>query len=162
MSPAGQQLLLLSRDTLLAALDTPSGERIVRLLSGLTRKGCHVLLTAPEPDHWFPTRGSVDHALDDQRRLQQRIDEAGGSFDGVYYVPRSLFTQDRNREGALQDILARYAARIENTLLVSASVPFLRVAQRLALDTREIPEGASGAELLETVLEELGEKVTVT
>lgn len=154
---SGQQLLLLSRDTLLQAEPTPAGPRIIRLLASLTRKGVHVLLTAPEPDHWFPTRGNVDQALADQSRLQKAIKEAGGSLDGVYYVPRSLFTQDRNREGALQDILARYSARIENTLLVSASQPFLRAAERLALETRPIPEGPEGAERLEAVLEELAE-----
>ena len=77
-----------------------------RLLARLTRSGVHLLLTAPEPDHWFPTGGRVDQALQDQGRLLVRIHEAGGDLDGVYYVPRSLFHPGpQTREQALRDIL---------------------------------------------------------
>jgi hypothetical protein len=141
-------LLVISRDVLLNELEHGEGRAACRLLARLTRKGCHLLLTAPEPEQWSPTRGNVDDALVDQGRLQQEIHDAGGDLDGVYYVPRSLFTQDRNREGALTDILARYAASVENTLLISASTPFLRAAKRLSIDTRKVPEGRDGAGFL--------------
>ena len=59
-------------------------------------------------------------------------------MEGVYYVPRSLFTQDRNREGALSDILQRYAATPHQTMLISSSMPFLKAAARLGIRTHEI------------------------
>lgn len=148
-------LLLISRDNLLAYERLPGAPRLLRLLARLTRQGGHLLLTAPEPDHWLPTRGRVDGALVDQGRLSGLIHEAGGDLDGVYYVPRSLFTQDHNREQALSDILGRYGMKADNTLLLSASVPFLKAARRLGLDTREIGEDEAGAEQLEAILREL-------
>jgi hypothetical protein len=73
----------------------------------------------------------------------------------VYYVPRSLFTQDHNREQALRDILARYAARESHTLLVSASSPFLKAAHMLGIETREVGENEAGALQLEALLTEM-------
>jgi hypothetical protein len=147
--------LLISRDNLLSVMQQSNAARVFRLLARLTRGRVHLLLTAPEPDHWFPTRGRVDHALQDQGQLSQRINEAGGDLDGVYYVPRSLFTQDHNREQALRDILARYAARESHTLLVSASSPFLKAAHMLGIETREVGENEAGALQLEALLTEM-------
>jgi len=152
MDAPGKQLLIISRDTLLDAERTSLGPRIFRLVASISRRGIHVLLTAPEPDHWIPTRGRVDKALADQGRLQRALHEAGGNLDGVYYVPKSLFTQDRNREAALQDIVARYELPIENALLISGSEPFLRAAERLALEIREIPSGPEGVSFLAAAL----------
>lgn len=158
MDAPSKQLLIISRDTLLEAERAPLGPRIFRLVASISRRGIHVLLTAPEPDHWIPTRGRVDKALADQGRLQQALHEAGGNLDGVYYVPKSLFTQDRNREGALQDIINRYELPIESALLVSASEPFLRAAERLALEIREIPPGPEGVAVLLEALTSLLEE----
>jgi hypothetical protein len=133
-----QKLLIISRDALLEAEPLPSSEHVFRRLSSLNRSGFHLLLTAPEPDHWLPTRGNVDDALNSQGKLQERIHSAGGELDGVYYVPRSLFTQDRNRTGALRDILQRYTATPSQAILVSSSIPFLKAAERLGIQTHEI------------------------
>lgn len=152
---SGCTLLLISRDNLLSLEHAPNADRVFRLLGRLTRAGIHLLLTAPEPDHWFPTRGRVDRVLQDQGRLSQRIHAAGGDLDGVYYVPRSLFTQDHNREQALRDILERYSTREVATLLLSASAPFLEAAKRLGIGAREITEDEAGAEHLEAMLTEL-------
>ncbi len=139
MSATGRnKLLIISRDTLLEAEPRAHSEQVFRKLASLNRTGHHLLLTAAEPDHWVPTRGNVDDALNSQAKLQQRIHETGGELEGVYYVPRSLFTQDRNREGALKDILQRYAATPRQAILVSSSVPFLKAAARLGIATHEI------------------------
>ena len=148
-------LLLISRDNLLGAEAAPNAGKVFRLLARLTRSGVHLLLTAPEPDHWFPTRGRVDQALQDQGRLSVRIHEAGGDLDGVYYVPRSLFTQDHNREQALRDILTRYGTPQGEVLLISASAPFLKAAERLGIETQELGEDNAGSEQLEALLTEL-------
>lgn len=138
--PAGiatLKLLIISRDTLLDVPDSLS-EKVFRALAALSRSGCHLLISAPEPDRWVPTRGNVDNALNQQQQLMERTDAAGGSIEGVYYVPRSLLTQDRNREGALSDILTRFSVSPDEAALLSSSTPFINAANRLGLVTHEI------------------------
>jgi hypothetical protein len=138
-SPAtGLKLLIISRDLLLIADSAPDAPLIYRHLATLNRRGCSLLLTAPEPDQWVPTRGNVDNALQSQARLRDRIQQAGGDLDGIYYVPRSLLTQDRNRLGALQDILSRYGLGSSQALLLSNSVPFIKAAARLGIQAQAV------------------------
>jgi len=145
MPGPGQKLLIISRDLLLAVGNGSSEAALVyRQLAALNRRGFYLLLTASEPDHWVPTRGSVDGALQAQVEIQERIQQAGGDLDGIYYVPRSLLTQDRNRLGALQDILRRYGLVPAQAILVSNSVPFIKAAARLGIQTREVLAEQSG------------------
>jgi len=133
-----QKLLIISRDTILELLPGPSSERVFRLLAGFTRKGVHILLSAPEPERWVPTRGNVDSALNNQKILMERARSVGGELEGVYYVPRSLLTQDRNRKGALRDILKRYSVQSSDAALISSSSPFIKAADLLGLVTFKI------------------------
>ena len=156
MKTIEQKLLLISRDTLLEALNgsngdpkSPASEQLFRALAGLSRHGYHLLLTAPEPDRWSPTRGNVDDALNSQSTLMENARAAGGEFDGIYYVPRSLLTQDRNREGALRDILKRYSLEPQAATLMSSSKPFVKAADRVGIKTVEIAlRGKQGNTLL--------------
>lgn len=151
MLASAQKLLIVSRDAVLDA-GAEAAPQIYRQLAGLYRRGFSLMLTASEPDHWVPTRGSVDSALQQQARIQEGIQQAGGDLDGVYYVPRSLLTQDRNRLGALRDILKRYSAQPAQAILVSASIPFLKAAQRLGIETHEISlERKSASNILEVL-----------
>jgi hypothetical protein len=68
----------------------------------------------------------------------ERATSAGGSIEGVYYVPRSLLTQDRNRQGALKDILKRFSVKASETALLSSSTPFIKAAERLDIKVFEI------------------------
>lgn len=155
MNTPRNALLIISRDALQAALQDRQPESMFRLLAGLTRQGYQIILTASEPDRWVPTRRKVDQALVDQQYLVKGVRAAGGDLDGVYYVPRSLLTQDRNRSGALKDILARYGKEAETATLVSTSAPFLKAAQSLGLGTRAVaPPGKPGEPLVE-ILENL-------
>lgn len=131
------RLLIISRDALLDSLGEEDTRPLFRNLAALTLKGLRLLLTAPEPDRWLPTRKTVDNALNTQRELLESFRAAGGDLEGVYYVPRALLTQDRNREYALKDILKRYSLRAEEVTLISTSSPFIRVAQRLGMTTIE-------------------------
>ncbi len=91
----------------------------------------------------------MDDALNAQRMLLERSRTAGGELEGVYYVPRSLLTQDRNREGALRDILKRFRVEPAVTILISSSSPFLKAAARLGIATYEIAlKGKLGKNLL--------------
>ena len=132
------KLLIISRDTLLDVLNDSSSDKVFRILASLSRRGLHILLSAPEPERWVPTRGNVDSALNSQNMLMKLANEAGGTLEGVYYVPRSLLTQDRNREGALKDILKRYSVLPGKTVLISSSAPFIKAANRLGITSYEI------------------------
>lgn len=157
MPGPGQKLLIISRDALIVS-DRASGSDsnlVYRQLSALYRRGHYLLLTASEPDHWVPTRGSVDSALQQQAKIQERVRAAGGDLDGVYYVPRSLLTQDRNRTGALKDILRRYAASPAQATLLSGSVPFLKAASRLGIEVHEVVAGDGGRSNLLSELKKL-------
>lgn len=146
-------LLIISFKVLLRSEGSPLGPQIVRRLARLTREGVHLLLTASEPDQWFPTRGNADDVLGAQGRLQEQIVEVGGNLDGVYYVPRSVFTQDRKRAAALRDILGRYKVEAGEATLISSSRAFLKAADRLGLRTRTLEGGEAGMEQLDQLLE---------
>jgi len=162
VKPANQKLLLISRDTLLKALSGSSGKQqdtdskqLLRNLAGLSRRGYHILLTAPEPERWVPTRGNVDDALNSQNTLMEETRAAGGELEGVYYVHRSLLTQDRNREGALRDILKRYSLDAGSATLISSSAPFLKAAERLGLTACEVALPGKSGDGLQLVLKKL-------
>lgn len=155
MNESSFQVIIISRDTLLETQQATDASSVFRVLAKLTRKGYHLLLTASEPEQWLPTRGNVDSALAQQGILQEAITSAGGDLDGVYYVPRSLFTQDRNREGALNDILERYSVTPESAVLISSSTPFTKAATRLNIPTFPIASGDNSSEALENVLKAL-------
>ncbi len=148
-------LLIVSCKVLLRAERSPLGPTIFRRLANLTRVGTHLLLTAAEPDQWFPTRGNVDNVLGAQGRLQGLLQEVGGDLDGIYYVPRSVFTQDRKRAAALTDILARYKAEPGKATLVSSSKAFLKAADRLGIRIYALPDGEEGMQVFVDTLERM-------
>lgn len=155
MSAKPNRLLIISRDALLDAMAEENTGPLFRNLAALTRKGMRLLLTAPEPDRWLPTRKNVDNALNTQRELLESIRAAGGDLEGVYYVPRSLLTQDRNREWALKDILKRYSLQAGEAILISSSSPFIQAAQRLGLQTVECAPANKGGVSLNSALKQV-------
>lgn len=94
----------------------------------------------------MPTRSNVDSALVQQQQLMQQVRAAGGDIEGVYYVPRSLFTQDRNRVGALTDILSRYRIAGHEAVLISSSAPFLKAAKELEIYALPVSKERAEAE----------------
>ena len=152
MNEIPTRLLVISRDLLSSIEDASTSGFVFRQLANLNRRGVLMLLTASEPDHWVPTRGSVDDALEEQGRIQELMHQAGGEFDGVYYVARSLLTQDRNRTGALRDILRRYSMEAADATLLSNSKPFLKAAAREGINTLDISASSKGlSQLLEDI-----------
>jgi hypothetical protein len=155
MSKSEHELLLISRDDILAVMKESTadraGDRMFRLLATLTRQGFHLLATAPQPDRWSGEHGSPDDALLGPDSIRKRLSDAGGKLDGVYYVRRSLLTQGRNREEALQDILQRYGVTAGNCILISSHRKFLGAARGLGFQTMPL-----GPELpLQAALEQL-------
>jgi len=128
-----RRLLLISRDDILRSADDKQGTRLFRLLARFTRHNFHLLATAPQPDRWFATHGGPDDALLGPDSIRKRLADAGGVLDGVYYVPRSLLTQKRNREQALQDILHRYSVIPDQCHLLSSSRKFVQTGRDLGI-----------------------------
>lgn len=132
-----QNLLLISRNDILAVAEGDDSKTLFRLLSWLTRRGYHLLATAAMPDHsnsrerWLKGGGDADLFGPDSIRSQ--IDEAGGTLDGVYYVPRSFFSQNKNRINALNDMMQRYNASPDTTYLFSSSKKWAETAQKLGI-----------------------------
>lgn len=153
MAELEHPLLIVSCKVLLTAEQSADGPAIFRQLARRTREGAHLLLTAAEPDQWFPTRGTTDSVLGTQGRLQERLQEVGGDLDGIYYVPRSVFTQDRKRTAALEDILSRYGSEPSNATLISTSKAFLRAADRLGIRVVALESGDGGMTVLRETLE---------
>ncbi len=130
---AEQRLLMISRDDILRLGAGEQGDRFYRMLARLTRSGFQLLATAPQPDDWSRDHGGPDDALLGPDSIRKRLADAGGILDGIYYVPRSLFTQRRNREQALQDILERYAIEPKACHLYSSSRKFAEAATAMGI-----------------------------
>jgi hypothetical protein len=145
---ADVRLLLISRDDILRVMRQGSGDNLFRPLATLTRQGVHLLATAAQPEEWAGEHGSPDDALLGPESIRKRLSDAGGTLDGVYYVRRSLLTQKRNREAALQDILERYAIPPRACTLLSSHVKFVQAASRLGIHTSLL---GPGSDLLEAL-----------
>ena len=147
-----QRLLLISRDDILNVLDGKHDTRLFRILARFTRQGYHLLATAPQPDRWSSSHGGPDDALLGPGSIRERLTDAGGVLDGVYYVQRSLLTQKRNRVQALQDILQRYAASPDHCHLFSSSRKFVEVARELGIHATHLNKEHVLSTELETLL----------
>ena len=155
MSRSEHELLLINRDDILAVMnedDATSAERVFRLLATLTRQGYHLLATAPQPEKWTGEHGSPDDALLGPDSIRKRLADAGGKLDGVYYLRRSLLTQRRNREDALQDILRRYGVVAENCTLISSRKKFLVSARDLGFQTTQLGRNCRLQEALQSLV----------
>lgn len=124
---------MISRDDILRSADDKRGDPLYRALARLTRQGFQLLATASQPDDWTRAHGGPDDALLGPQSIRKRLADAGGQIDGIYYVPRSLFTQKRNREQALRDIMKRYAIEADNCYLLSSSGKFVEAAAELGI-----------------------------
>ncbi len=137
---AEQRLLLISRDDILRVAAGPRGEQLYRLLARLTRGGYQLLATAPQPDRWTSKHGGPDDALLGPDSIREHLSNAGGQIDGMYYVPRSLLTQKRNREDALSDMMDRYSVEPESCFLLSSSRKFALAASEVGMHSVHLDE----------------------
>ena len=149
------QLLMISRDDILRGAASEDGELLFRTMARLTRMGFHLLATAPQPDDWSRSHGGPDDALLGPQSIRKRLIDVGGRLDGIYYVPRSLFTQRRNREQALRDIMKRYMIDAGSCYLFSSSAKFVEAAAELGMHATEL--GKSG-QLIQELMSILKDK----
>jgi hypothetical protein len=145
-------LLMISRDDILRVGAGKQGDRLFRLLARLTRRGHQLLATAPQPDDWSRDHGGPDDTLLGPASIRKRLADAGGTIDGVYYVPRSLFTQRRNREASLADIMKRYALPPSQCHLYSSSRKFIEVAQSMGINATALNDDKELMQALKALL----------
>ncbi len=143
---ASQILLMISRNDILDVAGGAQHKELFRLLAWLTRHGFHLLATAPMPDQggsrdkdrWL--KGGGDASLVGPESIRSRIDEAGGTLDGVYYVPHSFFAQNRNRAASLKDMMQRYAVAPESSYLLSSRKKWVEAALELDIQATWLEE----------------------
>lgn len=147
------RLLLISRDDILNVAGDKQDTGLFRILARFTQQGYRLLTTAPQPDWWSTTgHGGPDNALLGPGSIRERLADAGGVLDGVYYVQRSLLTQKRNRVQALQDILHRYAANSDHCHLLSSNRKFVEVARELGIHATHLNREQKLTTVLKTLL----------
>ena len=130
------RLLLISRDDILGITSDKEVGRLFRALARLTRSGFQLLATAPQPEEWSREHGGPDDALLGPESIRKRLADFGGTLEGVYYVPRSLLTQKRNREEALSDMMDRYSIDPGHCFLYSSSRKFVDSAKGLGIHAK--------------------------
>lgn len=148
---------MISRDDILRLGAGKQGEVLFRTLARLTRAGFQLLATAPQPDDWSRDHGGPDDALLGPDSIRRRLADAGGMLDGVYYVPRSLFTQKRNREAALADIMKRYGIAPSHCHLFSSSRKFVEAAADMGIDATTLSTDRQLMQGLKALLKRLGD-----
>ena len=148
-----QPLLLISRQDLIDASQGDAGELLIRSLANLTRQGFHFVATASQPEAWSRSKADSKRGRPGPKRLRDRMAEAGGILDGMYYIPQSLLTQRTRREEAIRDILDRFGTREENCYLASSNRKFLSTAAKFGLKTLKIDENNRLQDHLNRLLE---------
>lgn len=143
-----QSLLLVSRRDLLAACSGPEADRVIRTLAGLTQQGFQFVATANQPNEWSKNKAVSKRSKIGPRRLRDRLAEAGGVLDGVYYIPQSLLTQRTKRSEALRDLMDRFGLNPESCYLLSSNKKLIAVAKNLGINTYIINEKQGIMDLL--------------
>ncbi len=147
------RLVIINRDILPMTGEDRLEESAAQTLASLYRGGYRILVLAPQPESWRPSRQAMDGDLDRQQRIFQQLDALGVALDGVYYIPRSLFSQGRKRQRAFADIARRYA-RTESISLFSADKRELACAQELTWQAFDL-KGARSIQAFEQSLSPL-------
>jgi hypothetical protein len=147
------RLLLISRDDISSVASSKDGERLFKALARLTRGDYELLATAPQPDKWSKKHGGPDDTLLGPDSIRRRLAGAGGLLEGVYYVPKSLLTQKRNREQALQDMMSRYAVKPKHCFLFSSSGKFVKAATEIGIKAVYLGQDRSLLAELEKLLD---------
>jgi hypothetical protein len=148
---------MISRDDIQQVGAGKQGDRLFRTLARLTRLGLQLLATAPQPDDWSRDHGGPDDALLGPESIRKRLSDAGGTIDGIYYVPKSLFTQKRNRDAALLDIMQRYAIEPAHCYLFSSSRKFVDAAVGLGIKATALGDSKQLMQELKALLKEVEE-----
>lgn len=109
-------------------------------LAELNQAEIPIILLAPRPDTWRPTRSGMDSALSRQGVIEAAISQAGGAMDAVLYLDFGLFGRRRHRRAELRDLATRYDCEIEDLIVIAAPSRLADAVQHAgghALDARD-------------------------
>ncbi len=152
--PAAAAPVLIERALLLGGDQrSPDVGRIERVVA-FQRSGHRVLLVAPRPSGWRPTRRSVDRDLALQQRLHQIFSRAGAELDGVLYLGGGLFSRKQRQKNEFERIAQRYGRNASETTLICAYQPLIEAARRAGLKLQILADSGTtpGFDGLETAL----------
>lgn len=152
------RVVLISRDLL---VDHETGEPRLEAVSEsarLHRAGWRLVVLAPRPERWRPTRRSMDQVMNSQRQLHEALTRAGGDLDGVYYLEYGLFTRRRRREAALDELAGRYGLKAADLVLIARRKRELELAvhtsgRALAVNTDGTPPGVQRCSSLKSAVD---------
>ena len=99
--------------------DQPDSASIEQLVT-FQRSGQRLLVIAPRPRRWRPTRKSVDQDLAIQQKLHQLFTRAGAELDGVCYLPTGLFSKKPTKKNEFSDIAQRYDINVSDLVLIGS------------------------------------------
>lgn len=130
--------VLIERALLLGQGDrTPDASRIERVVA-FQRSGFRVLLVAPKPPSWHPTRRSVDHDLALQQQLHQLFTRAGAELDGVLYLGTGLFSRKHRQKNEFKQTARRYGRNVGEITLICCDQALIEAADRVGLKLRVV------------------------
>jgi len=115
----------------------PDAGRIERLVA-FQRRGHRVLLVAPKPASWRPTRRSVDHDLALQQQLHQLFSRAGAELDGVLYLGTGLFSRKHRQRNEFEQTARRYGRKVGEITLIASDQALIEAADRVGLKLRVV------------------------
>lgn len=128
-SPAAP--VLIERSLLLDG-DSPDARRVEQLVS-FQRKGHRVVLVAPRPRSWRPTRRNVDHDLALQQRFHQLFTRAGAELDGVLYFGTGQTTPQEQQREEFEQVARRYDRNVGEMALIGADQDLIEAAEQAGL-----------------------------
>ena len=152
--PAAAPPVLIERALLLGGDQrSPDVGRIERVVA-FQRSGHRVLLVAPRPAGWRPTRRSVDRDLALQQRLHQMFSRAGAELDGVLYLGGGLFSRRQRQKNEFERTAHRYGRNVGETTLICFDQALIEAARRAGLKLRIVADSGAtpGFDGLETAL----------
>ncbi len=129
--------------TLLLTGDQPDAGVIEQLVS-FQRGGYRLLLVAPRPKRWRPTRKAVDRDLVVQQELHQLFTRAGAEIDGVYYLAAGLFARRAAMARELDGIARRYQRNVGDITLIGTDSDLLEAYREVGGQAISISEGQAG------------------
>lgn len=125
--------VLIERALLLGRGDSaPDAARIEKVVA-FQRRGHRVLLVAPKPASWRPTRRSVDRDLALQQQLHQMFSRAGAELDGVLYLGTGLFSRKDRQKNEFEQTARRYGRNVGEMLLIGCDQALIEAADRVGL-----------------------------
>lgn len=124
-------------------------------LVNFQRGGRRLLLIAPRPRRWRPTRRAVDHDLAMQQELHRYFSRAGSELDGICYLPVGLFSRKSALTDELGAIAQRYERKVVDLVLIGSEPDLLKGFARAGGETIAVRADAVAGTDLQSLSEAL-------